>query len=98
MQTSDEQYPVNQTGTTGTSVEFSEYQDLSARVLDFNSFEGLVGELPAHAGWVSCGWQYGSYPPKGYFRLWPVNMTYAEAQDDVTALAPLQVCKCAARQ
>merc|ERR1712166_1238660 len=78
MQTSDEQYPVNQTGTNGTSVEFSEYQDLSARVLDFNSFEG----------------QYGSYPPKGYFRLWPVNMTYAEAQDDLLAMGCSQGTAC----
>ena len=84
MQNSDEQFLVNQTGTPGTAVDFSKYQDLSA-----NSFEGLVGELPANAACFRYGWQYGTYPPKGYFRLWPINMTYAEAQDDVTALAPL---------
>jgi len=89
MQNSDEQFLVNQTGTPGTAVDFSKYQDLSANVLSFNSFQGLVGELPARAACFRYGWQYGTYPPKGYFRLWPVNMTYAEAQDDVTALAPL---------
>lgn len=73
MQNSDEQFLVNQTGTPGTAVDFSKYQDLSA-----NSFEGL----------------YGTYPPKGYFRLWPINMTYAEAQDDLSAMGCSQGIDC----